>query len=161
MILRTFLNYTFAYDIQVLSSEVHNKVIFSAIRKYSGNSVAPGSVITYTDVDVNLKNGLEPETGEFHAPVSGVYSFTFSGRGDDKDEDDNIWVYKNNLRYLLIRDSFNAQREAIYRKNLSYVWTMKLQAGDVIKLKLMNDENGLYVDSDEFIFFTGQLLHAQ
>ena len=93
-----------------------------------------------------MKNGLNPQTGEFYAPVSGVYSFTFSGRSQDDGENYLIVVYKNNIVYLHIA-------------NRSYIWTMKLQAGDVVKLQ--SEWNGLGVSIHNWVFFTGQLLQAE
>ena len=56
-------------------------MIFSVVRKGNAsreNYVNPGDDITFDDTVTNIGNGMDPESGVFTAPISGIYSFSLS-----------------------------------------------------------------------------------
>ena len=66
----------FSSYFQALEKTVNTRVIFSAVRKY--RNVYPGDDITFDETVTNIGSGMDPESGVFTAPVSGIYSFSFS-----------------------------------------------------------------------------------
>ena len=82
--------------------------------------------------------------------------FTFSGEASyyEKTKITYVGVYLNNVRQMHLVD--NDDRGPV--ANLSFTWTMNLEQGDVVYLKI--DGGQLYADSDEQIFFNGFLLKA-
>ena len=135
---------------------VGTRVIFSAIRKGDGD-VNSGEIITLTEMEVNVGQGMNPDTGEFTVPVTGVYSFSLSARTNDDDPNTNVAIYKNDVYQFRI-SNYNGEGHN-YFTNLSYAWTFVLTKGDKLHLKLT--KNGLDVYGEDFIWFNGQLLMAQ
>ena len=133
-------------------------MVFSAVRKATSesgdyyNHVQPGEVITFTHTEANIGNGMNPDTGIFTVPMSGIYSFSFSALTTGEDKSTTILVGKNSVNQFTISDPNSHDL-------LGYSWTMYLAQNDLIYL--YNDNNGLYVTSDINVWFNGQLLMAE
>ena len=99
------------------------------------------------------------DTGAFLAPVSGLYSFSFSARSAIDHNIVAIGVYKNDEVQFWIGDE-NANGQKNY-DNISYSWLMSLDQKDKIHLKMWEKSARLYVDTGNFVWFNGQLLKSQ
>ena len=140
-----------------METTVNTRVIFSAIRKAVSLS---DEDITYTETVANIGNGMNPKTGVFTVPVSGIYSFSFSALKDPNyTHFCNVYVKKNGEQQFRIRETdFNA---ADYYGNIGYSWTMALVQNDEILLSGDIYDHPLYVDNLDFIWFNGHLLMKQ
>ena len=88
------------------------RVMFGAVRT-SGKSNS-GQVITYDTTTVNTFDVLDKESGQFKAPISGTYVFSFSGFSYDDTFNVAVEVLKNNqfnFRILKSNPSSGAQVE--------------------------------------------------
>ena len=66
-------NFKYAF-FQALETTVNTHVIFSAVQKSRDFA---NKDITYSETVANIGNGMNPDTGVFTTPVSGIYSFSF------------------------------------------------------------------------------------
>merc|ERR1712004_659334 len=82
------------------------KVIFSAVRK--SGSVSIGSIITYDEIVANVGEGMNPDTGRFKAPLSGIYSFSFSAMTDSSYPAIHVYIMKNNVRQFAIHQNLRS-----------------------------------------------------
>ena len=149
-----------AKKIRTLESSIDPQVVFSAVRKsYSGfNHVKPGQVIRFTEMVANVGRGMNARTGTFTVPVSGLYSFSISALSALYHKDTYIGLYKNGQYQFQMGDqNMNYQRNF---DNISYNWMMFLVKNDQIYLKMYRT-SGLYVDSDDYVWFNGQLVKAR
>ena len=141
-----------------MESSLKTRVVFSAVRSSSSesgdyyNHVKPGEVITFTHTEANIGNGMNPDTGFFTVPVSGIYSFSFSAMSNGIDTSTYIQVCQNGVKQFTISDPNSYGL-------LGYSWTMYLAQNDIIHLYNVN--NGLYVTPDINVWFNGQLLMAE
>jgi len=131
-----------------------SKVIFSGIRK---SHISSNSDITFDETIANVGQGLDPETGIFKCPVSGLYSFSFSALTDKSGTYTHVNVYKNGAFKYYIHEHDIDHKSYV---NLSHVWTMVLQKDDTVQLKLSSGK-GLYSRSDIPVWFNGQLMLQQ
>ena len=112
--------------------------------------------ITFSDTEANIGNGMNPDTGVFNVPVSGIYSFSFSACTNTKDRDTEIRVFKNGeIQFWFHNYNENDQSD----NNIGYTWTMSLVQNDQINLQLFSNELIGYMY--EFVWFNGQLLMQQ
>ena len=128
------------------------KVAFSA-QKTSGNSF--NGDITYDSVPVNISptpTRMNARTGEFTAPVSGTYVFSFSAMTGTSSGYVVIDVLKNDVSLFEIKDG-NSNGDS---NNISYSWMSVLNSGDKIKLSVRRHQ--LYADLDDIVLFNGFLL---
>lgn len=123
------------------------KVIFSAW-KTSGYSF--NGSITYDTMDVNIGGGMQ-SNGEFIAPESGTYGFTFSGVTGFEKSVTYVKVFKDGNFHHDIYDG----NVADYGNNINSSWMMKLAKGQVVHLDITGK---LYADSESQVIFTGNLL---
>ena len=115
-----------------------SKVMFSGVRK---NYISNDSDLTFDETTINVGQGLDPETGIFKCPVSGIYAFSFSAVAvADKERTFTIVeVYKNERRQFNIHEKSSNEHKNDHGPNvvnLAYVWTMVLQKDDRVQLKL-------------------------
>ena len=90
--------------------------------------------------NANMREGMDARTGEFTTPVSGIYSFTFTGFMDDVSNDVlEVFVLKN-----------SAEQQKIFNTGSLM---LQLMQGDVISLKTTAESSGTWSKS-----FTGQSL---
>ena len=127
---------------------LQKKVIFSA-RKTSG--FAFDGSITYDTINVNVGGGMQ-SNGEFIAPESGTYGFTFSAVTGDEKHVTRVLVYKDGLFTHYIYDG----NEANEFNNINSSWMMKLAKGQRVHLTVTDGK--LYAFSSSTVTFTGNLL---
>ena len=108
-------------------------------------------MLTYDVVNVG-SDVLNKDSGSFTCKRGGTYLFTFSGEAYSG-SGDYIRVYLNNVSKMILYDNDDRSHS-----NLSFTWTMNLEQGDVVYLKI--DYGQFYVASDRLIFFNGFLLKA-
>ena len=116
------------------------------------------NTVTFTDVVINLKDAMNPRSGEFKTPISGIYSFSISAVGHSFTSHTILYVMRNGKLEFAVNDAIGSNIEHLV--NYAYVWTMKLQEGDAVSLHTTN-WNGFHVNWENFFWFNGQLLHAQ
>ena len=154
-----FVNYqVYVWFNGVLKS---NDVIFSVIRKAvqdEYNNVQAGDIVTFNEVIANIGNGMNPETGVFQVPVSGLYEFSISAESNIDNSVTTIEVYKNNVYKFRITDLNRSNGK--HFNNIAYSWILELIQGETVKLRMSKD-NGLVVKQDVFVWFNGQLLLEQ
>ena len=146
-----------------MESSLKTRVFFSAVRKATSegdtNNVQPGEVVTFTHNEVNIGSGMNPDTGIFTVPLSGIYSFSFSANcyktSDYDDAATYIEVHKNDEKQFLIMEDLRTNTYSL----LGYSWTMYLAQND--KIHLYTAYNGLFVNRYINVRFNGQLLMAQ
>ena len=149
----TFHNH---FTLQDLETTVNTRVIFSAVQKQDTH-ILEGQVITFSDTEANVGNGMNPETGVFNVPVPGIYAFSFSAQSYNAFYYTDIYVYKNGEYQFRISDA--NQNDDNDFDNICYSWTMTLLQNDQIHLKMHS--NGLYVHNGAYVWFNGQLLMKQ
>jgi len=162
-----------AERVKALESKVNTRVIFSVARKGLGrygqyeHYTELGQIITYTDVIANVGQGMDPNSGIFEAPVSGIYSFSFSALSDSTEALNGyatrIKVIKNLLGdYIESKfDIFQSGTRDGFRENLSFSWMMSLYKGDKIHLAMNSWGAKLLTTDDHPLYFNGQLLEAK
>ena len=132
-----------------METTVNTRVIFSAIQK---SQIFGAEDITYTETIANIGNGMNPNTGVFTTPVSGIYSFSFSARTIESYV--GIYVKKNGENHFFINEhDYNGEMNYA---NIGYSWTMSLVQNDKIQLSIAN--GGLFAYNPEFTWFNGNLL---
>ena len=140
-----------------MENTVNTQVIFSAIRKVEYddeyNNVDPGQAVTFTKIVANIGNGMEPSSGVFTCPVSGIYAFSLSAETNIDDSITRIKVYKNDEYEFRITD-FNKRNY----NNIGYSWTFNLEQGERVFLRMDGESSGLVVTSGVLVWFNGQLL---
>ena len=165
-------------------------MIFSAVRKGNGGShetwnpsneknlVNPGNVITFDNIVINIGNGMDPVSGVFTAPVSGVYAFSFSANQLVKEstqhyisEFGSVQVLKGGMVEFYIFEYGDITNSSIY-KPINHSWMMSLVQNEKVHLKMDPDaDSSLIVHNDPddwmtvskkgskfFAWFNGQLL---
>ena len=131
-------------------SNLFGASVFSAY-KNNGGSLSTG-VLTY-DVVVVGSDVLNKDSGFFTCKIGGVYIFTFSGEASSSGSD-WIGVHLNNVRQMILYD-YDTQTLT----NLSFTWTLALEEGDQVQLKI--ESGTFHVDADSSssrIYFNGFLL---
>ena len=125
------------------------KVLFSARKKTEGKFHGK---LTYDTIDVNVGDGLQAN-GNFIAPESGTYGFTFSGLTASlkgRETWTAVEVYKDgNHHHVIFRG--NPGHSA---NNINSSWMMKLAKGQVVHLELYIQKKGAELS----VIFNGNLL---
>ena len=134
------------------SSASFGTSVFSAFKttasSSSGNTFT--GLITF-DTIVLGEDLINKGTGTFTVKTAGTYLFFFSGIGYG-----GFWlgIHVNGNRELILHDDDGASR-----KSVSFIWSLVLQSGDQIQLKI--EHGNFYVDADgtpERIYFNGFLV---
>lgn len=145
-----------------MENTVNTQVIFSAIRKVGSdeyNNVNPGQAVTFNDIVANIGNGMEPSSGVFTCPVSGIYAFSLSAETYNERAVTTIDVYKNdNFQFRITDLNLGNQRN---HNNIGYSWTFSLEQGERVYLRMNDQSSGLVVRSGVLVWFNGQLLSAK
>ena len=148
-------------SIKDLESIVNTQVIFSAIRKVGSeeyNNVNPGEGVTFTETITNIGNGMDPASGVFTCPVSGIYAFSLSAETNNEGFVTTIDVYKNdNFQFRITDLNLNNQKN---HNNIGYSWTFSLEQGERVYLRMNGESSGLIVRPGVLVWFNGQLLLA-
>ena len=146
-----------------MKSTFDNLVNFTAVKSEFGSSINANEAITFDETEINIGNGMNPSTGIFTAPVSGTYSFSFSGYiGQDVHSDANalLRVHRSNESDTIDLYDMIGTVDEFFILPVSYTWTMSLDQSDEIYLKFPN--NKLYVpySNAKLARFYGQLVMA-
>ena len=129
------------------------KVLFSARKKTEGKFHGK---LTYDTIDVNVGDGLQAN-GNFIAPESGTYGFTFSGLTGGgmaygvggNNTSTLVKVYKDGNLHHDIFEGCPGHSAS----NINSSWMMKLAKGQVVHLEVTRN------DEDEIsVIFNGNLL---
>jgi hypothetical protein len=130
-------------------------VVFSAMLNNDPPlNLRPGTLI-FTKIVSNIGNSFDLSTGIFKVPVSGTYQFTFSSlTGHNDNSYAYVQVMKNGNMELNIMER-NAQG---YLNSFGQTWQMNLISGDNLSLYLGITGSTIYLDSQRFTTFTGELV---
>ena len=129
-----------------------NPVYFSAWRDANyDNSNNVTDIIKFNEVDANVGNGFNKDSGIFTVPQRGVYHFTFDGR--------STWLSGTvTMAFISINDNeilYDTASNPSY--NMAFTWAFNLQKNDQVKIRV---QDAMYVMYTQRIYFTGQLVHA-
>ena len=140
----------FHYDF-TLQTTANRPVIFSAFQLKV--PISGGEAITFSEIEANVGDGMNPETGVFTTPVSGNYSFSLSAAVYNYCHT-QIRVYKNGQIESIISDHNPYHAENYYY--IGFTWSMSLLQNDQIYLKRSSND----FDLVQFrgVRFNGQLL---
>ena len=117
--------------------------------------ITSSSVLTFNDVVTNQGNGFDGGSGLFKAPVSGVYSFTFTGRNrSDLDMLTFVYVLHNGAPKIALSNQHNNDMDAF--SMISGSWQMRLGKNDKVQLKVTH--GALLVHCRTKAIFTGVLI---
>ena len=137
-----------------LDIALNTRVIFSAFRSLT--NVNTNEVITYTDVPINVGQGMDGSRGTFQVPVSGFYAFSFSAQAADHDPYTDIVVFKNDEYQFRISD--HNKNEEVNMPNIGHSWYMQLDQNDRVYLQVT--ANDLFCSVSSLTWFNGHLLMA-
>jgi len=136
-----------------LTIGVQPEIFFHVIDENS-NHIQPG-IIKFNKAPINIGNSVDPNTGIFSAPTSGVFFFTFSSMTSHTvTGTTQVEILKNDERFNIVYDSNGNNKN----NNLNSSWMMALQEGDQVKLKIYTGK--LYGNVNVHLIWTGHLLKA-
>ena len=132
---------------------------FSVLRK--SGTLKGNNWINFTKCEINVGNAMNKTTGIFKAPISGIYEFSFSGRGGIEDQYTEVEVYKNDRFDRKIGDYGWGKPDAIRSWQGGYNWKLKLDENDTVKLWLLSPEDSynLYFVGKTYMSFSGKLIN--
>ncbi|VDI55412.1 Hypothetical predicted protein [Mytilus galloprovincialis] len=122
---------------------------FSAALTQS-KSLSTDEVIKFNKVFTNIKDGYNPSTGIFTAPIAGVYQFS-------------AVVMSNNAKKLIASLWHNSNRvSSVYIKSIAYQtgalsMILDLHKGDKIAMKSASSYD-IYSDTANYSTFSGNLI---
>ena len=125
--------------------------VFSAYKTtVDGNAAFFDGVVTYDTIIIG-EDLIDKDTGIFTCKTGGTYSFVVSGHTQD---DSYMGVYLNDTRELTLRNTGSGNYD-----NLSFTWTLTLNAGDRVQLKIEGGKFYIQATSWPYrLYFTGFLL---
>ena len=146
-------------------------MIFSAVRKGNAslsddeNSVNPGEDITFDDIVTNIGNGMDPESGVFTAPVSGIYSFSLSAIQEftSSEQLGIVQVLRDGEVEFYIEELNQYDITSFDWEGLNHSWMMSLVQNEKVQLKMEEGSTSeIFVKTstkrNSFLWFSGQLL---
>ena len=128
--------------------------MFAAVS--TNGRIVNGAIITFSQLHANIGSGLDKDTGLFNVPISGLYRFYFSAMTATDHHFTYVYVVKNDVKTIFIHHNDRNDDGKNPNELLSYIWTMELNKGDTIKLKVEN--NALLASGHYPIFYSGELL---
>ena len=113
-----------------------------------------GVPITFEVTRLNVGNTMNAKSGIFTAPRTGIYFFSFSGKGSE-----SSYIHPQ----LYLNDNLIGSGDGSTSDHMiptfSLQSTLQLNAGDLVSLKLRSDGTGyLFDDGQHYTHFTGWLL---
>ena len=147
-------------------------MIFSVVRKGNAsreNYVNPGDDITFDDTMTNIGNGMDPESGVFTAPISGIYSFSlsaiqqFTSSISWNNQVGIIQVLRDGELEFYIEELNQYDITNYDWEGLNHSWMMSLVEKEKVHLRMDGRSNSqIVVQSDgsyeNYVWFNGQLL---
>lgn len=112
------------------------------------------SVITYTNIDLNVGNGIDVKTGTFKVPVGGLYAILFKGTAVNNNSRFDVYLSRNNELTL---SATTISRNGIITLTLSTV--MRLFTNEVLSIVIYRDVN-YFNNTTLQAQFSGYLLMA-
>ena len=119
---------------------------FSGQKRSGGNF---DGKITFDNSLINIGGGFNPVLGEFTAPLSTSYVFTFSAMTGTEKGNTTVTVKKNEAILFHI----NEGNVACGQNRISFSWTEVMNVGDTLKLFVVS--NKLYANEENFVTFHG------
>ena len=122
---------------------------------------SPGTIIIPTDVKYDNYGGYNTSTGEYAAPIDGLYSFTFTSniRTGNLSGSTTVIVnqyYVNSTEYIRAYDNPVAAASWMYS---NFTALIPLVAGDKVTFRSYNNGGSHYFDSDgKYTQFSGMLV---
>uniref|UniRef100_UPI00398E5887 adiponectin-like n=1 Tax=Pristiophorus japonicus TaxID=55135 RepID=UPI00398E5887 len=107
--------------------------------------------IIFSKIFYNDQNVYSPISGKFTSPVNGIYFFTYQITVWDQDMKVTLMKNGDEIQYTQVSSSLKTVQG-------SGTAILKLLKGDEIWLKVAEQKNGLYADSNDDTTFTGFLL---
>ncbi|XP_038075633.1 uncharacterized protein LOC119743302 [Patiria miniata] len=126
-------------------------VAFSAYRTTS--VTGGGDVIIFDNIESNVGDGYDSQSGVFSCSIPGVYFFTTSLQRIESSVHPYVHLKKNGERIFGIYDSHG------YRHQSSNSAVLVLATGDRVWLEFGSGNRGIYSDSNKYSFFSGFLIH--
>ena len=140
-----------------------NDLRFSAYIDSGGTLTNENGVLDliFDKIVLNTNEMYNPSNGIFRAPITGIYSFSFSGQQSMNTigEQFEIYVEVNDSTVFSIWDTASNFAHSGVKNNVSYQWELELQEGDKVQLKL-ELEDTLHADSFYRLYFSGHLIKA-
>ena len=124
----------------VLFSAYHNKYNFEA-----------GSYLHFKDFHADHNSGFNLSSGIFYTPLKGTYTFSFFGR-HSVIESTIVQVEKNGLIVARVMGSGDNG----FGDTLSYGWSLDLNPGDEVRLKVLT---GTIHSGNDYTVFNGYLIN--
>jgi len=124
--------------------------IFSAYIDSDGD-INTGNYVSFDAYHVNIGANFNLSTGEYVAPMDGIYEFSFSGEGLGGATNCNMEVRINDAE-----DKHEFATLSATDSNLASTWMFELNKGD--KLRLYVEEGSLHTDTNSHRIFNGKLL---
>ena len=140
-------------NLKATIAEANRKIIFNAVRT-RGDMKAVTLITFDEDASFNIGGGMSPDTGHFKAPLSGIYTFSFSAMTVYEAQRTGIQVVKNSgWEFYLFENN-----ETGYESHdlITSSWNMDLTQDD--ELFFVLSEGGLFVDTNHQVLFSGHLL---
>ena len=125
----------------VLFSAYHNKYNFEA-----------GSYLHFKDFHAEHNSGFILSSGIFITPLKGTYTFSFFG-GHSYIESTIVQVEKNGLIVARVMGSGDSG----FGDTLSYGWSLDLNPGDEVRLKVLT---GTIHSGNDYTVFNGYLINT-
>jgi hypothetical protein len=129
-------NLSYEIETKTLTIQDGNKVrldsivAFRARKNISENtSINTDVILTYATPDLNVGEGLNPNTGIFTAPADGIYTFNITYHADGSGGSRAVSLYVKSALYEIIADEISAGTTIRVRSV-----TTKLSKGDTVSI---------------------------
>merc|ERR1712062_565834 len=134
---------------ETLQKDKPNQVYFSAYADEGGEVVGN---LKFPKIVINLGDAFDGSSGNFTAPVKGVYTFSFSGQQSHDattatgDTVIDLNVRKNGATVFIITDDRNNDGDKQKQQNINSIFSLELNENDTVNL-YSNSVDKLYASS--------------